>query len=432
MHARKGQPHQQDKTRQLQRKLYLAAKKSRDRRFHALYDRIYRFDILWRAWEEVRANRGSAGVDEMTIEAVQQRGAKDFVEELSRQLREGSYKPAAVKRVYIPKADGRLRPLGIPTLRDRVVQQACRIVIEPIFEANFQDCSYGFRPKRSARQAVEEVRKDLVRKWRVIDADIQGFFDTIDHELLMQLLKRRISDRRVLKLIWQWLKAGVLEEGHKTVAEQGTPQGGVISPLLANIYLHVLDMYWQREYLGLGKLVRYADDFVVLCRGREQTQRAMEAVQRIMKKIKLRLHPQKTRIVELPEEGFDFLGFHFHKKHSQRSGKLIPLMWPSAESMQAIREKIRERTGREMLHHSMEEIVGSLNSIIRGWGNYFRTGNATKKLQSLDRYASYRMKRLRRKKQGRRGKPNLLECQEWFPKIGLEHFYQPGACGQTL
>ncbi len=268
MHARKGPTTPVGKSRELQRKLYLAAKRSRNRRFHALYDRICRPDVLWRAWEEVRRNGGSAGVDGVTIEDIEQRSVEEFLQQIADDLKAKRYRAQPVLREYIPKADGRQRRLGIPTVRDRVVQQACKIVIEPVFEANFQDCSYGFRPKRSAQQAVVVVKRALITGWWVVDADIQSYFDTIDHELLMSLLRRRISDRRVLKLIRQWLKAGVLEGGRRDPTEVGSPQGGVISPLLANIYLHVLDMYWAERYASLGKLFRYADDFVIVCRRR--------------------------------------------------------------------------------------------------------------------------------------------------------------------
>ena len=247
MHAGNGQHHQNEKSRQLQRRLYLAAKKCRNRRFHALYDRIFRPDILWRAWDEVKGNGGSAGVDGVSLEEVERQGVALFLEVIAGDLKAGRYKPQPVLRVYIPKPDGRQRPLGIPTVRDRIVQQACRIVIEPIFEANFQDHSYGFRPKRSAAQAVRAVDKVLLRGWWVVDADIQGYFDAIDHDLLLTLVKRRVSDRRVLKLLGQWLKAGVMEEGQWRATELGSPQGGVITPRTQKAISSLNEQLWGGE-----------------------------------------------------------------------------------------------------------------------------------------------------------------------------------------
>jgi RNA-directed DNA polymerase len=424
MHAERPTTSVRDKTRELQRKLYLAAKRSRERRFHALYDRIFRPDILWRAWEEVQRNGGSAGVDGVTIEAVEREGVEQFIGQIEHDLKAGIYRPQPVRRVYIPKADGRQRGLGIPCIRDRVIQQACKIVIEPIFEANFQDNSYGFRPKRSAQQAVKVVKDALVTGWWVVDADIQSYFDTIDQELLVTLLKRRISDRKVLKLIRQWLHAGILEAGEWSASEKGSPQGGVISPLLSNVYLHVLDMFWTERYAHLGKLVRYADDFVVVCKTRPKAQEALQMVKQIMTRLKLTLHPTKTRIVDMGREGFDFLGFHFHKMKTKKTHKLLPYMWPSQKAMKAVRKKIHEITMRMTLSNPLGEVIRFLNMVIGGWRNYFRIGNSTTKFQELDLYVRNRLRQWVRAQKGPRARWNERGFELMIAKSGLEYFYR--------
>lgn len=378
---------------------------------------------------EVRQNGGSAGIDGVTIEDVERHGVVTFLEAIGADLKAGQYRPQPVLRVYIPKPDGRQRPLGIPTVKDRVVQQACKLVIEPLFEANFQENSYGFRPKRGAGQAVMAVREALVTGRWVLDADIQAYFDTIDHDMLLSLLTRRISDRRVLKLLRQWLKAGVLDDGHWSPTEVGSPQGGVISPLLANIYLHVMDMYWQTRYSHLGTLVRYADDFVIVCRSKHKVLRALEVVRHIMGKLKLELHPAKTRVVDLGREGFEFLGFHFHKLPSRRTGKLAPYLWPGHKAMNSVRSRIRQLTDRRRLCVPLTEVVASLNPVIRGWRTYFRIGNSSEKFQDLDRYVWQRLWRWVRARCGSRGRLHAKTFRSWFARCGLQRFYLSRTCG---
>ena len=414
--------------RKLQNRLWAAAKQSSERRFHALYDRIYRSDVLWEAWERVRANRGSAGVDAMTIADVEAYGVHQMLGELQQRLRAGNYHPAPVRRVEIPKPDGRTRPLGIPTVKDRIAQQAAKLILEPIFEADFLPCSFGFRPKRSATDAMEKLRVGFTKgNVFVFEADILNFFGEIDHDKLLSLVEKRVSDRRVQKLLRGWLSAGVVADGSFSETVTGTPQGGVISPLLANIYLHAFDRAWADQ--GVGELVRYADDFVVLCSSQVEAEQARELAAALLSDLGLTLHPDKTRVVDLRagKEGFDFLGCHFRARMSgklweqKRIIRYYLQRWPSLRSMKRARARIKALTDRSQVGQELEVVIGRLNRFLRGWGNYFRTGNGAIKFRQLDRYVAWRLHRLLVKKRGRNlhaGQANRW-TEDWFHNQGL-------------
>ena len=364
-----------NKVSDLQAKLSHAAKQSLDRKFGALYDKIYREDVLKEAWKRVRSNKGAPGVDEEDFEYIETEiGVDRFLEEIRIELKAYLYIPQPVLRCYIDKpGKPEKRPLGVPVIRDRVAQAALKLVIEPIFEANFLDCSHGFRPERSAKQAVDIIRRKITFEGQsvVIDADIKGYFNNIRHDILMSLVARRISDPHVLRLIRSWLEAGVVEDGKYIETNGvGTPQGGVISPLLANIYLHSFDKMFQQSGIP-GTLVRYCDDFVILLRrGGKQV---LEKVKRMLDRLDLELHPDKTRIVNA-RKGFDFLGMHFRLGRVQSKKSRIKescRIWPSRDSISRVKQKVRDVIGRRY-SLSLEEIIEILNPVIRGWDNYHK------------------------------------------------------------
>ena len=417
----------QDKVRELQDKLYQAAKRSPTRRFHALYDKVHRRDFLWRAWVDVARSGGAPGVDGVTIAHIEEdgvEGVRAFLDGLASELEDGTYRPLPVRRVTIPKSGGGERNLGVPAIRDRVAQAAAKLVLEPIFEADFLDCSFGFRPGRSAHQALEVIRTEVNRGrvW-VVDADIASFFDSIRPEVLRSALEERISDRRVLGLLMGWLRAGVWTGESLIHPESGTPQGGVISPLMANAVLHRLDRTWQERHRRLGFLVRYADDLVILSPTKERAEQALAVLAGILAELGLSLAPAKTSLVDLrePKAGFTFLGFHHRRVESfTRKGRFFCARWPSERAVRRAKERIRSHTDRRWLLLPVETIVERLNLFLVGWRGYFAYGNSTTVFHDLDEFVTERMARFVTKKHGYHGRNFGLMILRDHDNLGLK------------
>jgi RNA-directed DNA polymerase len=420
-----------EKLRDWRAKLSAKAKQEKRCRFYSLYGMVSHPDTLRAAWRQVRANGGAPGVDGVSIEQIEREGEEAFLAELVRELKEKTYRAGAVRRVYIQKANGKMRPLGIPNIRDRVVQSAVVLILEPIFESDFLDCSYGFRPGRSAHEALEAIRENLaVGRSTVYDADMEGYFDSIEHDKLMACVRMRVVDGSVLRLIEQWLEA-VVEERDENGSrrrrrnDKGTPQGGVISPLLANIYLHWFDRVFHAKdglaHQAKAVLVRYADDFVVMarCVGKDVLEFIEEKIEGWLK---LKINREKTRVVDLREPGatLDFLGYSFRLDRDRRGRKLrYWSMHPSRKALAREREKLRDIINAKRNSQPLPELIGDLNRHLKGWANYFRPGYSREAFREVNRHVRERLARhLRRRSQ-----------RAWRPKEGISinaHLQQLG------
>ena len=389
-----------DAVQELQRKLFQKAKSNAGFRFYALYDKVYRIDVLSKAWERVKSNKGVSGVDGQTFEDIEQQGVGQFLEGIQQELKAKTYRPQPARRVYIPKPDGTKRPLSIPTIKDRVVQSALKLIIEPIFEADFEDCSYGFRPNRSSQQAALEVRKLLNFGYKeVIETDIEDCFGSIPHRELLDMVAKRVVDGNILWLIKLFLKSGVMEDNNRWTDDKGTPQGGVISPLLANIYLNNIDKGWK-PLNNSARLIRYADDLVIMTKYRSE--RIMAKLEGIVTRLKLRLKQSKTRILNAEYEHFDFLGFTFIKDLNRNKDKRTAYFYPSHKAENAIRRRIRQVVDyRRPI--KVEQLVKELTPILRGWVNYFRIANSSRKFGKIKFYAAQRIRKFMRRHRGKVG-----------------------------
>jgi group II intron reverse transcriptase/maturase len=418
-----------NKIQEFQRKLYDKAKGDKKYRFYSLYDKVYRTDILEEAYRKAKSNGGTSGVDGETFDEVETKGRSEYLKELQQELKTEEYKPKPVLRVYIPKSNGKMRPLGIPTVKDRIIQTAFLMVLEPIFEADFSESSYGFRPKKSAHGAVREIYKYL--NWgceEIYDVDLEKYFDTVEHAKLLKLVALRVSDGKVLHVIKQWLSCGYVEDGQHKQSKQGTPQGGVISPLLANIYLNPVDQAFERN--GIGNIsngsihiVRYADDMIVLAQN--NLERGINLLEHYVERLGLRISKEKTRKLNLKEDRkLEFLGFEFFRAISWKTNAKLILVRPSPKSQKKCREKIRM-----LINHKIplkvQDQINNLNRYLIGWTNYFRLGSCSKELNRINQYVNKRLRKLIQRHKGKIGYGwNKINSSYLYGKLGLFYNYK--------
>ena len=416
----------------LQQALHTKAKEEPGFRFYALYDKVYRKDVLWQAYQRCRHNDGAPGVDGQTFEDIEHYGVQRWLGELAEELRSKRYVPQPVQRAYIAKPDGKQRPLGIPTIRDRVVQTAVQLVLEPIFEADLQPEQHAYRRGHSSQDALKEVDKLLYQGHEeVVDADLSGYFDSIPHAELMQSVARRVSDKRVLHLVKMWLVAPVEEtdergQKRRTTRNKdegrGSPQGAPLSPLLANLYMRRFVLGWKtlgHERNLKAKIVNYADDFVICCR-RGYGAKALETMQQMMDRLKLTVNEDKTHLCRLPGESFNFLGYTFGRIWSPRKGRLYTGYRPSQKSLKRLRDEIHQETGRNWLWQSEEEMIGKLNRFLVGWRNYFSVGTVQETYRSVDAYLFQRLRQWWcRKHKVRNRRDSRFSARFLYQQLGL-------------